>query len=567
MTKADGADKNSKEKKQKPEKPLAGGQVREVHGSPEHLKGRRFVITSAQNNTYVHEGFVRALESYCEKNGAQLVVSKFSYNANQYRSQNPAAEVDSPELLDNREKVAHSEIPEASKVKHQWFDPRIEQYYVEKQRFQVADGLQFCSETNILPTQVNPFAGYENYTRGQSGIFPHSTQAMTSLPGMKDVDGARFLYSTGTCTQRNYIQRSAGQKADANHIYGALVVEVDDNGEWFVRQIAADENGAFYDLDKKYMPNGKILEGQRPEAINWGDIHIEKVDPVALFSSIGPGGMLDTLKPKLQVFNDTQDFSHRNHHNLKDPNFWTAEHFSPEKPSVEKGLSLTAQFMKAAERPEVKSLVVNGNHDEYAFRKWLNEADTRFDPNNRAFWHECNAKLARETEYGNKDFNVFEWAVREKADLMQTHFLPIDTSYVICETSKNAGIELGLHGDIAANGAKGSGARSFRNIGMRANIGHTHTAAIFQGVFVAGTMSKLDMDYNKGPSSWSHSDILTYPNGKRTIITKRANGKWCLDSQPVDKKQATALLKDLKKSSEQALKRGPAGPSPDRKVA
>lgn len=34
-----------------------------------------------------------------------------------------------------------------------------------------------------------------------------------------------------------------------------------------------------------------------------------------------------------------------------------------------------------------------------------------------------------------------------------------------------------------------------------------------------------DWDYAKGPSSWTHSHIVTYPNGQRTIITLYA-GKW-----------------------------------------
>jgi hypothetical protein len=61
--------------------------------------------------------------------------------------------------------------------------------------------------------------------------------------------------------------------------------------------------------------------------------------------------------------------------------------------------------------------------------------------------------------------------------------------------------------------------------GRRANIGHTHSAGIYDGLYVAGTSSTLDMGYNKGPSSWSHSHVVTYPNGKRTMVTMYA-GKW-----------------------------------------
>jgi hypothetical protein len=42
---------------------------------------------------------------------------------------------------------------------------------------------------------------------------------------------------------------------------------------------------------------------------------------------------------------------------------------------------------------------------------------------------------------------------------------------------------------------------------------------------VAGTSSKLDVGYNTGPSSWTHSHIVTYENGKRAVITLYA-GSW-----------------------------------------
>lgn len=33
------------------------------------------------------------------------------------------------------------------------------------------------------------------------------------------------------------------------------------------------------------------------------------------------------------------------------------------------------------------------------------------------------------------------------------------------------------------------------------------------------------MGYNKGPSSWSHSHVVTYPNGKRAVVTMRGT-RW-----------------------------------------
>jgi hypothetical protein len=74
-----------------------------------------------------------------------------------------------------------------------------------------------------------------------------------------------------------------------------------------------------------------------------------------------------------------------------------------------------------------------------------------------------------------------------------------------------------MHGHLGPDGARGS-AQNLNKIGKRANIGHLHSAGIYDGLYVAGTSTTLNMGYNKGPSSWSHSHIVTYPNGKRVTI-------------------------------------------------
>ena len=87
-----------------------------------------------------------------------------------------------------------------------------------------------------------------------------------------------------------------------------------------------------------------------------------------------------------------------------------------------------------------------------------------------------------------------------------------------------AGIQHGLHGHLGPNGARGN-PKNLRVIG-KANTAHTHAAGIVEGVYTAGVFGELDMSYNKGPSSWSHSFILTYPNGKRTIVTFKDGRAW-----------------------------------------
>ena len=102
--------------------------------------------------------------------------------------------------------------------------------------------------------------------------------------------------------------------------------------------------------------------------------------------------------------------------------------------------------------------------------------------------------------------------------LCRSRFIGEDESVLI------NGIEYGMHGHLGPNGAKGS-PKNFRQIGRRVNHGHTHTAGIIDGVWTSGVLGKLDMGYNRGPSSWSQTNILTYPNAKRTLITQ-VGKKW-----------------------------------------
>lgn len=471
-------------------RPIAAGVVTAPDKRRGVLTGRRFVFTTAQNNTYVHQEFYESLQQFCKEREAQLIVSTITYNKSGF--QNGTKE---------DEKL--------------WYDPKIVPYIMDDSHV-VAPGLVFCGELNVIPTAVSPLSGFENYTQDASGIIPHTKVQMQSLPRMKGED-PRFLYTTGAITQRNYIQRKAGQKAEFHHVFGALLVEIDEAGDWFARQLVANEDGVFHDLDKRYSPQG--VTEHRIEAITWGDIHLEKIDPSIWEACWGDdNSLLRVLNPKYQFVHDLTDFKARNHHNIKDP-FFMAEMFHRGTGNVQRDLERCGAFLAYITRFENKAVVVESNHDE-ALEKWLKEADIRTDPENAEFFHKANAQVHTAIREGNNRFKVFWWALNPGKSFFTPYvtFLAEDDSFVV------KGIENGLHGHRGANGARGN-PRGFRFIGRKVNIGHTHSAGIFDGVYVAGVSGLLDMDYNKGPSSWSHSHILTYGNGKRTIITMK-NGKW-----------------------------------------
>jgi hypothetical protein len=81
-----------------------------------------------------------------------------------------------------------------------------------------------------------------------------------------------------------------------------------------------------------------------------------------------------------------------------------------------------------------------------------------------------------------------------------------------------------MHGHSGPNGSRGN-PKVMARLGRKANLGHYHSAGINDGIYRAGTCSSLDPDWTTGPGSWSHTHIVTYKNGKRSLITMW-NNKW-----------------------------------------
>jgi hypothetical protein len=459
---------------------------------------KRFIFTSAQDNTSVHEGFMDNLESYAAYIGAKLHVGRFTYNKRLFE--------------DNRKDAAN------------YWHERILPYVTDDQ-FHLGDDLVFCGEMNTLPTATAPLTGFHTYTRHKSGIFPHAKIQLVSVPTMMGTR-PKIIMTTGACTLPNYVQRRAGILAEFHHQIGAVIVEIDRDGDHFCRHLIAEKDGSFQDLTR-YVSGGTVVDGCSVQAITWGDIHLEKMDPQVAYACWGIGAtdivgradsMLEVLRPQFQFFHDTTDFTYRNHHNIKDPHF-RYQMWQNNTESVEYTFMKVQRFLIDTKRDWCRTIVVESNHD-VAVKRWLKEADWRFDPPNAKFYLRAQAAILDAIDRGDS-LNVLEWAVKnnDPAGLYGVIFLREDRSFMVGD------IECGLHGHLGGNGAKGS-PRQFTKMGPKANTAHTHSAGIIDGIFTAGVSGKLDMGYNKGLSSWSHSHIVVYPNGRRTIVTM-ANGKFC----------------------------------------
>ena len=478
---------------------------RQVMPLPKRNRLAVYLVTSAQNNTDLHPELWANIQALAAHDGAEILVSRTTYAANSRASKGQKHDV---------EKTA-AEGSGASETEW-WAEPLHD--FVCDRSVQLAPGLVWCGELNILPTAVNPISGLESYTGRDSAIIPHTKFALQSIASPKSA-GCKLIYTTGTVTQRNYIAKKAGQKAEFHHGYGCLIVEVRHDGTWFVRQINADSDGDFYDLDRK-VSSGKVTHGHRPEALAWGDIHVATLTRDLSNLGWGSDGILDTLRPRRQIMHDLLDFRAANHHDRDDPWKTYNKHVRGTS-AVGPEVCQAAAFLGQAARPWCDTIVVRSNHDE-ALVRWLKEADFREDPENALFHLETNAAAYRAMA-AREPFDAIEHVLREAGAPKRTRFLKRDEEYVVCENA-NGGIELGMHGDIGVNGSRGNLA-AFARTGRKCVVGHTHVAGICEGAYQVGVMGALDMGYNEGQSSWSHSNVIVYPNGKRAVITIW-NGRW-----------------------------------------
>lgn len=474
-------------------KPVSGG----ANSSDEHIRqiddkptSGVYVITTAQNNTDVDQVFWGALQTYVRERGAKLLVCKTTYNKNAFLQ--PEVSADAPDL---------------------WYAPEVKPYLMAG-HIELTPNIHIIADANVIPTAKNPLSGFEGATAaGVSMVIPAMKIALKCTAALTGAEG-KVLFSTGAITKRNYILRKAGAVAQAEHNIGALIVETFDDGTFNARQLELMPGCAgFYDEGLYFGPD-KLPGGHRSAALQFGDIHAEKMLPENMEKCCN---LIAFYKPENLLIHDVLDFSSRNHHNVKDPTFIFTQHVKGN--TVENDLRQVAhvldEFYEAGEAHDMQLHIIESNHD-LAINTWLKNADFKQDPVNAITYLRCMLEWYRHIQEheGEKSFNMLKFACQhigwsEYARFFDFH--ETDESVII------AGVEMGCHGHNGVNGSRGSPAQ-FRTLGVPMNTGHTHTPSICGAVYTAGVSAALDMGYNVGASSWRYAHILTWPNGQRQII-------------------------------------------------
>lgn len=450
-------------------------------------KHTRYVLSTAVTGCDVHEGFFNAIKSYNKRKKSITLVLPSTDTA-------------------------------ASVPFH--LDPALAQSSLLVDDLALNDNI-FVSSIRLGAKHIDPITGLSRIgQRNGSFVYASPKQRLKFTP-TSNVKIPHALMTTGALTKPNYsteryMSKRTAYIADNDHVIGAIIVEVEDDQIFHFRQVQADKSGNFVDLGVMYMADGST-KPVRPEALVLGDWHSGETDYAAMRAFVtGKDSVLNTTKPKRLVIHDGFNGRSISHHEVKNK-ILRAQRAKQNHLSLGAELEEYAKDLEMmASYPFIEEIVISqSNHDEF-LNRYLAEGRYIEDAQN----HEIALQLASAMLTGTNPIKAF----MEKRGIKngkKIRWLSRDEDYKI------AHIELGAHGDLGANGARGSLYAMEHAYGNSVS-GHAHTPEVLRGAWQVGTCSLLKLNYNRGPSSWLHSSCLVYPNGSRQLINI-IDGMWKVD--------------------------------------
>jgi len=443
------------------------------------------IITSAQNSTPVHAGFWRALMAACSSYGSEMVVIPIRYK-------NPTSR-----WTGSQENAEH------------WVDEV--KPYLSSTRTKLNKNCLLLADIKIQPTASDPLTGFEAISQDMSAIVGHpKVQTRTIATPQNKLP--KILMTTGACTVANYSDTRAGRVGEFHHSLSAVIVELQ-GGLFFARRLHYDtKSQSITDTvrRKQFHSTGRVTTSARAAALVTGDLHERMACPKAVEATWGAGGMVEVGEPEHIIYHDSVDGCSVNPHHGKDPFSRIAKVSSGFTARHE--IESFRDFVIAHTRRKSQNVIVMSNHDDF-FTRYIKSQDWRDDPINADWYLETALYMVRNTQMtsaGVKHPDAFRYWM-EKYNLKNTLLLDSDKSFVV------RNVEMGMHGNRGPNGSRGS-IKNLRRVGVKSVIGHSHVPGEDEGCTQVGTMTRLRLDYNSGPSGWLNANCFVNNDGKRQLI-------------------------------------------------
>lgn len=445
------------------------------------LTGKRYIITSAQNDSNYDHLFLKALEQWASYNDAELIIKPFTY-----RNPTTYKELDTPT----------------------WspcFMPYLLTDCVDLGEVEIR------GDINVQGATSNPLVLVGAISK-KSAVIPHPVIGVKAIASPSD-EYPHYYLSTGAVTYPNASATLAGSRSEFHHTLGALILEINPTNpqQWLFRHVRADKHSGFHDLDLYYRPFGVVSASVAGLVL--GDVHLGVHSQRSLDASVGirESSMIRKLKPYHLVLHDVLDWSSDSHHGQ---NLTSRVHKTPFADVYEELIYADAWVRDLCRfNPDTTVNMVYSNH-HYHFDRWLDRFNHRRQ--SRSDIVVAARTLEAMAETGKPAWESwFSTSGHRPPNLV---WLDPKRGYYI------NGVDVSQHGDRGINGARGS-LLSYAKAKSKTITGHSHEAGVVQGATSVGCLCTLPESYASGLSTHDHANAVIYPDGSVTLLPIR-DGVW-----------------------------------------
>lgn len=439
-----------------------------------------FVITTAVTDKLVDINLFKSIKSYLNKRNGQLIVITSEDIASRRRDSDIGFVV----------------------------DPILRDEFFVTEEFRLNSNL-FISNIKVSAKQIVPTTGLARIgqTNG-SYIFGSPKQMLEYVATSPNENHPKAIMTTGAITTSSYnndrwMSQRTSYIAEHDHVMGGVIVEIVDDRYFHFRHFQANREGEFIDLGIRYKPDGS--ESSVMTHLYAGDWHSGQTDERAVNAMFD---LMKTIPIENFMVGDFFDGHSISHHHINQPLKQVLKSLLNTDDLLAEIWQGGVDIQRILKNIDGDLILIRGNHDD-VLEKYLNSGNFMQDRRNMYLALD----LARSLLEGN---DVLSYAYQQYAEIdfklfERVQWLQRDQTYKIGD------VECGQHGDMGANGSKGS-LTSLEKAYGNCVVGHSHSAAIMRGVFRVGTMTKLVLEYNKGPSSWTQTCCLVYDDGSRQLV-------------------------------------------------
>lgn len=461
---------------------------------------KTFVVTTAQKGADPNWNFLNGLERLCNERDGKLMI--LPTNGKMTTSRRGKKDQDDKEIITFRDWINNRKNAEIV------FDDEL--YEVPIAAKEKLNHVLYVMNYPVKAQQMIPLTSWDRHVKvDKSAIIPSPKLMMFPQANSKQ-SLPKILMSTGAVTEPNYKTNSWGTHAYLDHDYGAILVEVVDDEVYHFRQLVANENGVFYDLGRRFDgEDASVKEGA--ELMVLGDLHAGETDKESWKAT---KKMLREFNPSYVILHDLFSGVCVNPHEQGNETRRARRAIEGrdllEHELRECGMALTE--LKGLLSDHAQIVVARSNHDQFLDR-YINAGDFRNAPGqNLPLLYRLAADLV-ETPVEDLAGGALRLGIENYA----YHAVPGVKWLRSDEDFKKRGWQFGDHGHLGPNGSKGTIRNQEKSLG-KSVCGHSHSPGIFRDAWRVGTLSELDLGYNKGASNWMHTNFIFYRNGQGQLV-------------------------------------------------